>query len=688
MKLSLKWLREYVAVKLTPKQVADRLTMAGLEVKDRRVVDDDTVFECEVTPNRPDWLSHVGVARELAALTGGALKLPRAEWPKPAGGRKPDIRITDRKACRRYVGTLIEGVTVGPSPAWLRERLAAMSVRPINNVVDITNVVLFELGQPLHAFDADRLSKGRIVVRRAAAGESLMTIDGVTRALDPSILVIADAQRPVAAAGIMGGQSTEVSASTTRVLLESAWFDPLVTRRASRRLGLASDSSYRFERGVDLEQVAAAARRAAALIVEIAGGRIVGGPVDRRTARPKGRPVAWTPSAASALGVAIPALKQRQLLERLGCRVTGVGERWKVLPPTWRADLKQPADLLEELARLWGYERIPVTLPVPHPRLDAVGREDLLRRQEQRIREHLVACGLDEIMTYSLVSPDAIQNVAWGSGNPVVLENSLSADHSVLRPTMAIGALDSVARNLNRKIPGVALFELGRTYGWTSDGQGQPDERRSLSVALAGLQPSSWGAKPAGWTIFHAKGILNDLARRLGAAIAWQIPQDPFPLFDRGATLCAFAPPGHRVGAQLGEVDLAVRSAFDIPATVTMVLAEIEWPLWWGTPAPPANFKPLARVAPVTRDFSILVDEQVTQAELVEMVRAAWGRLVSGIHPFDLYRGGQVPAGRKSVAYTVVYSDGDRTLTDAEVSATHTAILHALQAPPIGATLR
>lgn len=679
MKLSLAWLKEYVAVRLTAQQVAERLTLAGLEVSGRRVVGDDVLFECEVTPNRPDWLSHVGVARELAALTGARLTLPPAAGLKPAPGHRPTITVQDRKTCRRYVGTLVEGVAVGPSPAWLKQKVEAMGARSINNVVDVTNVVLCELGQPLHCFDADRLAGGRIVVRRATPGETMITIDGLQRSLDPSILVIADAKRPVAVAGIMGGQATEVTGATRRVLLESAWFDPVVTRRAARTLGLASESSYRFERGVDLEQVAAAARRAVALIVEVAGGHVVGGPVDRRTTWTKSKPVAWQPAQASALGVAIPVAKQRQVLERLGCRVAGTGTWWRVTPPSFRSDLKQPVDLLEELARLWGYERIPVTLPRPVPPASALAPETSvdLRLRERQLRELLVASGLDEMLTYSVISPDGLARIRWGGGEPIPLRNPLSRDHSMLRPTLLIGALETVARNLNRRMPGVALFELGRTYHWATGGP--PQERRTLALALAGLRPSSWDATPAPWTLFHATGILEAIAQRVGAP-----PMDWRPAEERWsvAGTAVQAP-----GGSAGVVDPAIAEAFEIPRHIEVIVAEVAWLQAFGAVTRPVSVRPVPKVAPVTRDLAILVDEPVAHAQIAAAILAAGAPLAQSAILFDSYRGPQVPQGKKGLAYTVTYSAGDRALTDEEAAAAHTAIVQHLQTQ-IGATLR
>lgn len=706
MKLSLNWLKEYVVIRLTAQQVAERLTMAGLEVTDRRVVEDDVLFECEVTPNRPDWLSHVGVARELAALTGARWQGPRATLPKPVPGARPTITIQDRKACRRYVGILLEGVTVGPSPSGLRAKVEAMGLRSINNVVDVTNVVLFELGQPLHAFDADQLARNRIVVRRAKPGETLKTIDGVERRLDPTILVIADGERPVAVAGIMGGQATEVTAATRRVFLESAWFDPLVIRRASRTLGLSSESSYRFERGVDLEQVAAAARRVAALIVEVAGGHVVGGPVDRGTGRVTRRSLPWHPAHAQTLGTSISATTQRRLFERLGCHVSGSGARptvrwhvaavkggrttalWHVTPPSFRGDLNASVDLLEELARLWGYGRLPVTLPPPVPPASALASAPDVdwRGRERNLRDLLVASGLDEILTYSLVNPDDLARIMWGRGEPIALRNPLSRDRSVLRPTLLIGALETVARNLNRRAPGVAVFELGRIYHWPPNGQ--PQERRALSMALAGLRPSSWDAKPRPWTLYDAKGIIEAVAQQWGA-ITWQ-PREQYPWFRPGTGLePAGSPPAHPMIPEsgLGVIKGAIAANFEIPPTVEVVVAELMWEALWPGPAPLVSVHPLPKVPPVRRDLAILVEEAVTHEQIVAVIRSAGAPLAQSVILFDAYRGPQVPAGQKGLAYTVVYSAGDRTLIDAEVTTAHTVICRALQTQ-LGATLR
>ncbi|MBI4313930.1 MAG: phenylalanine--tRNA ligase subunit beta, partial [Candidatus Omnitrophica bacterium] len=535
----------------------------------------------------------------------------------------------------------------------------------------------------------------------AAQGEKIVTLDGAERQLTSEMLVIADARRPVAIAGVMGGKDAEVSFGTKRVLLESAWFDPISIRRTSRNLKLASDSSYRFERGVDLEQVASCARRAAALIVEAAGGYVVWGPVDKRFSRNKPKAILWEPEQARALGEEIPPLKQRKIFLALGCRITGSTSRWKVAPPSFRADLKEPVDLLEELARLTGYQNFPTTLPRPAPTFAAQenregnGEKEIdLRGRENKIRRLLVAGGLDEILTYSLIGPDALQRFdptgSLKKAQQLFLQNPLSVDLSILRPTLLIGALETVARNFNRRAAaGMALFELGRTYHW--DAQGKPEERRTLSIALAGLKTGSWNAKPSCWDLYDAKGILDALSERLGGKkLHWRAwnNQD----IDRACPW--FRPETVTIGddaraprvAWIGITDSRF-TAFEIPSNVEVVLAEVGWQACWAAPASPAMLVSLPKVAPVTRDIAVVLDEAVPYSEIASCIRLAGGSLVQKVHLFDQYRGSQVPSGKKSLAYTVTYAAGDRTLTDDEVNQAHASIVEALRGQ-FAATLR
>jgi phenylalanyl-tRNA synthetase beta chain len=529
MKFLLSWLKQFLELSLHPEALAERLTMAGCEVTSLDRVDGDWLFEVEVTPNRPDWLSHLGLAREAAAVLGHRFRLPR--WlqreivlPGESGQRSHAMAIAleDSKECRRYVGILIEGVQVASSPPAAAQRLTRLGIRPVNNVVDATNLCLLELGQPLHAFDAGRLQGSQIRVRRAGPKESLVTIDGEARPLTPELLVIADAKRPVALAGVMGGRDTEITPETRNVFLESAWFDPTRIRLATRATRLSSESSHRFEREVDPAMVPLAAIRAARLICQLAGGRIAGEILDQGERQIPQRSIPLrTRRLREILGIPISPPQQRRLLERIGCHVSGASQGFRVKAPSWRADLKIPEDLVEEIARLWGYERTPSTLPpIARQRIgsQAEARQDPRIAREERIREILAGAGLQEIMTYSLLDPKDQARARVPDGDLFELENPLSLEYSALRKTLLVGALQAVARNLNRKAAeSFALFELGHLYRKEGTGsRSGPRQPKGLSLLLAGTPAPTWTDHPPHpLGLFHLKGIIQLLCERL-----------------------------------------------------------------------------------------------------------------------------------------------------------------------------
>jgi phenylalanyl-tRNA synthetase beta chain len=442
---------------------------------------DDHVLEIEITPNRPDCLSVVGIARELAALTGARFHLPRValkESREPAGALAR-VRIEAPDLCHRFTGRVISGVTVGPSPAWLRARLRAVGLRPISNVVDATNYVLWELGQPLHAYDHETVTDGTVVVRRARAGERFTTLDGQERTLDTSMLLIADPRRAIGLAGVMGGANTEVTERTTRVLLESAWFHPTSIRRTSRALGLRTDAAYRFERGADVEVLVAASTRAAVLIADLAGGTIARGVVDAYPRRRKPQRVRLRLSRVKrVLGVAPPPAQARKILAGLGLSVTARGAVLDVTVPSFRRDLSIEDDLVEEIIRVWGYERIPSTLPagaitlVSHP---------TTLRQAQTIRRALVGAGLAEVVTHAFSDPARAALVRGPNDPPPVqLLNPLAQDASWLRSHPLEGVLGVVATNVRRQQPDVRIFELCKTYAWA---KGRPEPTGNADVS-------------------------------------------------------------------------------------------------------------------------------------------------------------------------------------------------------------
>lgn len=699
MKFLLSWLKEYTEISLHPQTLADRLTLAGLEVKSVSQADGDWLFDAEVTPNRPDLLSHLGIARETAAVLGRPFRFPRwlekeMRLPRASAPARVPVAIDDGEGCRRYVGLVIEGVKVGQSPPEMVRRLARLGIRPVNNIVDVTNFVLQELGQPLHAFDLDKLEGPAIRIRRARAGEKLVTIDGAERALEPDVLVIADAKRPVALAGIMGGRSTEITASTRRVFLESAWFDPRAIRRGTRLSKVWTDSSYRFERGVEWGMVQQAAVRAARMIMKLAGGELAGGPVDVLSAhRPTRHRIFLKPRRAQEiLGMKSYPSQQRRFLEHLGCRVSGAGKRWKVEPPVWRGDLKIPEDLYEELARLWGYDRCPPTLP-GHPRQpleSAAGSggwrpvEDPWVAREEGIRTFLAGAGAQEIMTYSLLSPEMLARCRLDEPEPLRIRNPLSAEQACLRPSLLPGALDALSRNLRRKTnPAFLFFEVGRVFDPAEPAPEKkpqrlrdphPGEKRSLALLAAGTPDPTWEVKQAPLGPFHLKGVLQDLCKHLGlGALTESLEPGPAPLGPGAVSLRL----GQEKVGLVGLVDPALLGAFEVEG-LAVAYAELDLERVAKMAPDPLRVKELPKVPPVTRDMALLLPEQVPYAQVREAIAEAGKPLMSQIRLFDLYRGKQVPPGKKSLAFRLFYTSGDRTLTEEEVGAAHQRIVQQL----------
>ena len=702
MKFLLSWLKEYTEISLNPQTLAERLTLAGLEVKSVSKADGDWLFDSEVTPNRPDLLSHLGIARETAAVLGRPFRFPRwlekeMRLPRQQAPARVPVAIEDAEGCRRYVGLVIEGVKVEQSPPETVHRLARLGIRPVNNVVDVTNLVLYEMGQPLHAFDLGKLEGPAIRVRRARAGEKIVTLDGVERALEPDVLVIADAKKPVALAGIMGGRLTEITASTRRVFLESAWFDPQTIRRGTRLSKIWTDSSYRFERGVEWGMVQLAAARAARMIVKLAGGTLAGGSVDVVSAhRPAHHRILLKPrKAQEILGMKSYPSQQRRFLEHLGCRVSGTGKRWKVEPPAWRGDLKIPEDLYEELARLWGYDRCPPTLP-GHPRQPSEQLphlEDPWVAREEEIRTFLAGAGAQEIMTYSLLSPEMIARCRLDKPDPLRIRNPLSAEQACLRPSLLPGALDALSRNLRRKAGSAFLFfEVGRLFDPAEQAstkkpqrlrEPHPGEKRALALLAAGAPDPTWEVKPVPLGPFHLKGILQDLCSHLGIG----------PLTESAGPGPALLGPGAvalRLGQEkiglVGLVDSAVLGAFEVEG-LAVAYAELDLERVAQLASEPLRVKDLPKVPPVVRDMALLLPEQVPYSQVREAIAEAGKPLLSQIRLFDLYRGKQVPSGKKSLAFRLAYSSGDRTLTEEEVNAAHQRIVQQL-ATRFQATLR
>ncbi len=644
----------------------------------------ETVLELEITPNRPDCLSVMGVAREVAAMYGVPLRRPEValrEGGAPAA-ELATVDVRDTVRCPRYIARVVCGVHVAPSPAWMQRRLSLAGLRPINNLVDVTNFVLLECGHPLHAFDYDRLADRRIVVRTAEAGERMTTLDGTERELDPETLLIADADRPVAIAGVMGGAGSEVGAGTQRILLESAYFLPAGIRRTSRRLGLTTESSYRFARGTDIEGAGWASRRAAALVAELAGGEVAPDAIDVYPAPREPGEVACRWAAVERLVGAPPVPGEAEaLFERLGLEVVARdAEGCRVRIPSHRGDLRLEVDLVEEYTRLLGLDR----LPERAPRAAVVpGASDQRAWRRHDARRHLAALGLHEVMNYSLTSPALLDRFdAAGAANRIVLPNPLSEAQSVLRDRLLPQLVETLGRNRSRQIEEAALFELGRVF--RLDG-GRTAESTHVAVALMGpagrarlrTRPAPGAQEMFGWI----RGVVEAWAAKEGARLEGAPEDHPAMQPGRALRLSAGGRPLGRAG--LLREDLAASWRIYGPVGV----AEVCLDGLLDAAAPRRGARPPAVYPGATRDAAFLVDNTVTHEDILEVLRRAAPTELESVSLFDMYEGKGIPAGRKSMAYSLVYRAADRTLTDDEVNGYHDAMTRAAKAE-LGAELR
>jgi phenylalanyl-tRNA synthetase beta chain len=651
----------------------------------------DTVIELEVTPNRPDCLSMAGVAREVAAITGKQATVP-VSMPEESGApvqESVSVEIADPDLCSRYTARLIRGVEIGPSPEWLAERVTAAGARPVNNIVDITNLVMFELGQPLHAFDAATLAvrdgKAAVTVRRAAEEERLTTLDGQERVLDSGMLVIADDSGAIALAGVMGGENTEVSEATVDILLESACFETTSTSLTSRSLGLISEASTRFERGVDPESCVRAADRAAALMAEVAGGVVAPGVVDVYPDPAAPRELELRIGRMNAvLGTDIPGEEAASILAALGLGVEPAagGEALRVTVPTFRPDLEREIDLTEEVVRVWGMERVPVTLPGGRGR---IGRLTERQRWVRRIDATMRAAGLNETMTYSFVDPADPRRVRMPlpEGETLVeLVNPMSEEQAVMRTSLLPGLLRSVSYNQRRGVSDVHLYEIGAVFS-TSRGRKLPREHTAVGGVLAG----SW-SRP-GWTgdsnpldLFDGKGVIEALVEELAPRRFQVRPADLSWLQPGRSAEVLFE---NKVAGWLGEVHPSVAAAFDAEAPV--VAFELDVEVLLATARGMRTYIEVPRQPAVTFDVALVVDESVSVERVEQAIRKAGGALLDSVRLFDVYRGKGVAEGRKSLAWALSYRAPDRTLTDDEVRPVHEKLLRKV-CGAVGAELR
>lgn len=646
---------------------------------------DDYCLELGLTPNRSDCLSMLGVAYEVAALADQAVRLPELQTLSTQtthGEVKVEIVAPD--LCPGYLGLVIDNVTVGPSPLWLQNTLQAAGLRPINNIVDVTNYVLLELGQPLHAFDLDQLGGKEIRVRRALTGESIITLDGIERQLTSDDLVIADAEKAVAIAGIMGSQVAEVTERTRRVFLESALFDYRSVRRSSRRLGLRTDASSRFDKGVDPARVLMALERAAHLFRLLGCGEPEEVAVGRVPALPTQQVISLRPERVEQLlGMAINHREMQRLLLRLGLEVDTSSHPWRVVAPSRRSDLQIEVDLIEEIARLYGLDKLPVgKMSGPLMR----GALTSCQRAQQNLRHQLLGLGFDEVVTMSFINPKDVEQTVgvdhpWNKG--LLLQNPLSTERSLMRPSLLFGLLQVLKYNAARQQQDLAIFEIANVFHPRADAPcEQPEEPLHLGLACMGQLPLSWQAAAAEYDFFYLKGILVSLLAKQGMAnLEWQRANETFLHPGRSAAIYWN---GSYLG-YLGELHPDVVEQFDLKGraiVAELTLAPIlkragEVPLFQGIPRYPA----------VVRDLAIVVDRQVTADQVARVIKGAAGDLLVSLELFDVYQGEQVAAQQKSLAYTLVLQSRERTLLDAEVTEVLERVVVELHSQ-LGAKLR
>ncbi|HDN79535.1 MAG TPA: phenylalanine--tRNA ligase subunit beta [Chloroflexi bacterium] len=644
----------------------------------------DVVLDIEVTANRPDCLSIIGIAREVAALTGAELRLPTIEYPEegPPASELATVEIADPDLCPRYVATLVMGVEVKPSPPWMQRRLMAAGMRPINNVVDVTNYVMLEMGQPIHAFDYDKLRQHKIIVRRAGDDRYFITLDGVERELNPDMLLIADAEGPVAIAGVMGGLESEVTESTRNVLIESASFNRVSIRRTSRALGLRTEASTRFEKGLDPHLPLQAARRTAQLIRELAGGAIAKGAVDVHSPLPPKREILFPLNELERLvGISYPKEQVVTILSRLGFECQDAGDNaLKVTVPTHRGDVTQVADLVEEVARIAGYDQIPTEMisgAVP----DQPFPEEL--HWENVAKNVLVACGLCEVKTYSLINEALLDKARVPLPEHPLLKvsNPMTPEHVTLRPTLLPSLLLNLASNLRHE-EGVQIFEIARVY-LPREGD-LPYERLTLGIAMAGEAfERNWFGQSRTLDFFDLKGALEALLERMGIRDYAFAPTE-HPAFLPGQTAIVQVN-GETVGA-FGRIHPEVAEAFDLEEW-KVYAAELDFEKLASYATSVREFKPVSRFPAVVQDIALVVDEEVPAEEVRRLIMEAGKPLVRSAVLFDVYKGKPIPPGKKSLAYSLTFQADDRTLTDEEVNRFRKRIIKHLK-KKVGAVLR
>jgi phenylalanyl-tRNA synthetase beta chain len=694
MKVIYNLLKEFVEVTAPAAEVRSRLSLAGIAVDSVEETPAGSVLDAEITANRPDCLGHYGIARELAAIYRVPVK-PLEPKLKESSEKAADATRVDIEApelCGRYTARVLRGVKVQPSPEWLRQRLEAIGQNSINNVVDVTNYAMFELGQPMHAYDMDKLAEKRIVVRRARPGEKIRTLDGAERTLTKEMCVIADSARALGIGGVMGGADSEIGFSSRNILLEAAWFDPVSVRRTSKALGLRTEASYRFERGADPEMAETASRRAAELIQQLGGGEILAGVVDahpRRTA-----PIAIELSRRELLrvmGADIPDRDIEGILRALGFQparrngnsagTESRGAVWQCEQPSWRRDVTRGIDLIEEAARHYGYEKFPPRLPPAKQPAHRLPHAEAL----DHLRERVIALGYREIVAIPLVDARRDEIFRAEGVAPAVIGNPLAEDVSVMRSNGVVSMIGALEWNLNHGQRNLRLFEMGKAYALRD---GEPTETPVLTLGATGLvrEKTIYGdARDFGFA--ELKGDLDGIGE-LAGAFGWRLGGPKWLAAGRSAQISAGQAEENIVLGVAGQLSRRIADQLKLRQEIFVAELLLE-PMLAGIERASAalKFAPIPRFPAVERDFSLVLADGVTFGQVADALRALGIQELRDIEAADLFRGGQIPSGKYSLMIRVVFQSGDTTLTEAQVTEFSSRIVTALETK-LGASLR
>jgi phenylalanyl-tRNA synthetase beta chain len=696
MLISYNWLRELTSTTLTPLELRERLTMVGLAIDAVEEIEADSVLDVEVPSNRPDCLSHIGIAREVAVIEKSKVQSPKSKVFQTKGktAELTSVEINDPDLCPRYAARIVRGVKIAPSPDWLAKRLGEIGQRPINNVADITNYVLHELGQPLHAFDLDKLTEQRIIVRRARSGEKLQTLDEVERTLDPDMLVIADAVKPVALAGIMGGLHSEISDTTTDVLIESAYFNPDSVRRTARKLGMDTEASRRFERGADCENVLQAQRRCIELICEIGGGVATDDAIDVYPSPLQPRSVSFRPAKVRSLtSIQADLPEMMRILSALGFNAgesvmspadgegSLAGGTVAFVVPSWRIDVGLEEDLVEEIARHVGYDKIASELPPSN----MAGEYQPYEMKRRELRRAFKSLGFDEAINFSFIDAahderfDLVPLLASTRSEPasagfVTLNNPIIEEATRMRPTLLPGLLESVRHNLNRGMRDVRLFEIGRIFAGFRAGE-LPHEREALGlIATGGAIEEGQAQATRDIDFFELKGALEAAidATRFGP-LGFKKANVKHLRVGQAASITL------RDGTVIGNLGrLAESIAMSYKFRQPVYVAELDLSALLDSEQRPTQYVPLPRYPSVVRDVTLLVSRDVSFAELVEAIDAEHIVDYAGALLVGVYEGPNIPEDKRAVTLRVEYRSDERTLRDEEVEARHRGLIDSL----------